>query len=112
MHIERRFHRKVWEWYLLLLIANGLDLLFTYFGVSHGILEEANPLLRPYILTVWPFVVKIGELALLALVIVAMLRTPQSRARFVFRTLQVVTGAYGVVLLMHLLNLVTIVIRG
>ncbi len=111
MHIGRRINQKLWRWYLVLLFANGLDLLFTYFGVSRGYFHEANPLLRPYIDTPWLFVAKMGGMGLLALVLAVMLRTTQWRVRLVVGAVQITAGLYGIVILMHLLYLLTVVGR-
>ncbi len=105
MQTERRFNRELWEWYLLLLIVNGLDLMFTYFGVSHGYVHEANPLLRSYILTPWVFVVKMAGMVLLAMVIAVLLRTTPGRVRLILGAVQVAAGLYGIVLMMHVLYL-------
>ena len=57
--------RRIWRWYWALLLANALDLLFTYTAVERGV-EEANVLLRPILLTPWPAVAKFTALGLLA----------------------------------------------
>ncbi len=103
----RLFNRQLWLWYFLLLIANELDLVFTYFGLSRGLFLEANPLVRPLLFTLWPVVVKFGGLALLAPCIAAVLRTTLWRQRLVLGMVQIATWVYGIVLLMHLLYLLT-----
>ncbi len=107
-HAKLLFNRKLWRWYVALVIANVLDLAFTYFGLSHGFFYEANPLVASYIFTVWPLVVKFGGLALLALGIAAALRTTVRRQQRVLQVIRVTTGVYGVVIVLHVIYLLTV----
>src|SRR2546426_3777467 len=38
----RHLTRELWRWYILLLIANELDLAYTYVGLSRGAFLEGN----------------------------------------------------------------------
>ncbi len=109
MQAKRLFNRKLWRWYFILVIANLLDLAFTYFGLSHGIFSEANPLVRSHLFTLWPVAVKIGGLGLLALGIGAVLQSTLRRQRFVLRAVRLTTGVYAAVIVLHVLYLLTVI---
>jgi len=98
--------RELWRWYILLLIANELDLAYTYFGLSRGAFLEGNPWMEPYLLTWWPIGVKVVCLAALAVGIVAALSAGLVRQQRVLRALRVATGVYAAVLVLHVVNLV------
>lgn len=98
------FARHLWRWYSLLVIANLLDLVFTYFGLSHGFFHEGNPIVAAQLYTFWPMGIKAGGLALLALGIVAVLRTtrrPRQRQMLAFKVVVATVGIYGFVIFLH-----------
>ncbi len=99
--------RELWRSYIVLLIANELDLVYTYFGLSRGAFLEWNPWLRPHLLTWWPIGVKVGCLAALAVGIIAIVRAGSSRQQRVLRALRVATAVYATVLVLHVVNLLT-----
>lgn len=97
--------RQLWRWYIVVFIANELDLVFTYFGLGQGFLHEANPLLRPHIYTLWPIAIKILALAGLALGIAAAVNAGFARKRRVLRVLHGVAAIYCFVLILHLFTI-------
>lgn len=108
----RRLSRELWRWYILLLIANELDLVYTYFGLSRGVFLEWNPWLRPHLLTWWPIGVKVACLAALAVGIIAVLRAGLAGQQRVLRALRTATGVYAGVLVLHIVYLLTSLSRG
>ncbi len=94
--------RDLWRWYVSLLIANELDLVYTYVGVARGAFSEANPWLGPLLHTWWPIGVKAGALALLAVGIAAAGRTAPSRQARVLRAVRLAAAVYAGVLVLHL----------
>ncbi len=104
--------RKLWRSYILLFIANELDLVYTYFGLSQGMFLEGNPWLKPHILTWYPMGIKAVCLAALAIGIVAVLQTGIPRQRRALFALQAATAVYAGVLVLHLVNLVASLARG
>jgi hypothetical protein len=95
--------RALWRWYAVLLLANALDLLFTYTAAERGI-DELNPLLRPLLLTPWPTIIKAGVLLLLAVG----LWTGTRRAGARPPVLSILRGAafvYVVLIVFHLVGL-------
>ncbi len=104
---------ELWRWYILLFIANELDLVYTYFGLSQGSFLEGNPWLRPLLLTWWPIIVKAVSLGGLAIAIVAVLQqTGLARQQRVLRALRAVTVVYVAVLALHVMNLLASLSRG
>lgn len=112
MTAGRALSRELWRWYILLLIANELDLAYTYFGLSRGAFLEGNPWMEPFLLTWWPIGVKAVCLAALAVGIVAVLSTGLVRQERVLRALRAATVVYAAVLVLHLYNLLTSLSRG
>ena len=104
--------RKLWRSYIVLLIANELDLVYTYFGLSRGSFLEWNPWLKPHLLTWYPLTIKAVGLAALALGIVAVLRVGTPRQRRALLVLQTATAVYAGVLVLHLINLLDSISRG
>src|SRR5439155_2367228 len=98
--------------YILLLIANELDLAYTYVGLSRGAFLEGNPWLGPLLLTWWPIAIKVICLAGLALGILVILEAGLPRQRRVLRALRVATAVYTAVLILHIVNLLTSLPRG
>lgn len=97
--------RPLWRWYAVLLLANALDLLFTYTAVERGI-DELNPLLRPLLLTPWPTILKAVVLVLLAIGLWALARRDGSR----LPVLLILRGAafvYVVLIAFHVVGLLT-----
>lgn len=93
----------IWRWYWVLLIANALDLLFTYTAAERGF-EEANAILQPVLLTPWPAILKFYWLGILGIGLVAAMPVGVSRLR-VFFLLRVATYVYVGVILFHLIGL-------
>ncbi len=112
MTAGRVLSRELWRWYILLLIANELDLAYTYFGLSRGTFLEGNPWMEPYLLTWWPIGVKAVCLAGLAVGIIAVLSAGLVRQQRVLRALRVATGVYAAVLVLHIVNLLVSLSRG
>ncbi len=105
-----RFTDNVWRLYSLLVIANLLDLVFTYFGLGRGFFQEANPIAQAHLYTLWPLSMKAGGLTLLALGIYAALRTTRrSRQRrlLAFGAVALTVGVYGIVVVLHVVYLLT-----
>jgi len=95
--------KALWRWYAVLLLANALDLLFTYVAAERGV-EELNPMLRPLLLTPWPTIVKAVVLILLAVSLYALARRDGSR----LPVLSILRGAafvYVALIAFHLLGL-------
>lgn len=92
---------------MLLVIANELDLVYTYFGLSRGAFAEGNPMWRPLLYTAWPLTLKILALAGLALGIAALARTSLPRQQAVLQTLKLTTAIYAILLALHVVNLLT-----
>lgn len=105
-------NRELWRWYILLFIANELDLVYTYFGLSRGVFQEANPLLRPHLFTLWPIMLKVVGLAGLALGIVAALQAGVKYQQRLLRVLRATTTVYVAILVMHLVYLLETITRG
>lgn len=108
--MEDRFVATVkscWRWYSALLITNALDLLFTYTALERGI-QEGNPLLRPFILTPWPPVVKLLAFGLLA----HGLWLTVQRMRWTGPVLSLLQSATVVYLLVVVVHVVGLYIRG
>lgn len=105
-------NRELWRWYVLLFIANELDLVYTYFGLGRGSFLEANPFLEPHLLTWWPITLKIVCLAGLAVAVVAVLEAGLGRQQRVLQALRFATGVYTGVLVVHIFNLVATLTRG
>ena len=103
----RHLGRELWRWYILLFIANELDLAYTYVGLNRGAFLEGNPWLRPMLLTWWPIIVKVVALGGLALGIFVILEAGLPRQRRVLRVLRMATAVYTGVLVLHLVNLLT-----
>jgi hypothetical protein len=97
--------KQLWRWYIVVFIANELDLVFTYFGLGQGFLQEVNPLLRPHIYTLWPITIKVLALAGLALGIAAAVNASFARKRRVLRVLHGVAAIYCIVLILHLVTI-------
>ncbi len=108
----RVLSRELWRWYILLLIANELDLAYTYFGLSRGAFLEGNPWMEPYLLTWWPIGVKAVCLAGLAVGIIAVLSAGLVRQQRVLRALRAATAVYAAVLVLHVVNLLASLSRG
>lgn len=100
-HRSRRTVAIFWRWYAALLLANALDLLFTYVAVERGF-EELNPLLRPILLTPWPAGVKMAVLVVLACGLWQVVR----HARHPGRTLSLLQGATAVYLIVVAIHVV------
>lgn len=95
--------RGIWRWYGVLLVANALDLLFTYVAVQRGV-GEMNWILQPILLTPWPTVLKFSALGLLGVGLLYVMPV----GRRPFRMLQMVRATayfYLGVLLFHLVGL-------
>lgn len=112
MHTTPLLSRQLWRWYLLLVIANELDLVYTYFGLGRGFFAEANPLVQPYLLTLWPIAQKAIPLLGLAIANVAVLRSTTRRQETVLTVLQAVTAVYAVLAFLHVVNLLATLWRG
>ncbi len=95
--------KALWRWYAVLLLANALDLLFTYVAVERGI-EELNPVLRPLLLTPWPTVGKTVAFCLLAVSLWMIVKREGNRLP-VLSMLRGAAVAYLVVIVFHLLGL-------
>ncbi len=108
----RHLTRELWRWYILLLIANELDLAYTYVGLSRGAFLEGNPWLGPLLLTWWPIIVKVICLAGLALGILVILEAGLPRQRRVLRVLRMATTIYTAVVVLHVVYLVASLSRG
>jgi len=100
-------NRELWRWYILLLIANELDLAYTYLGLNRGTLLEANPLVAPHLYTWWPLAMKLVPLAGLALGLAVAARADDRRQRRALGAVRFATAVYTAILVMHLLNLLT-----
>ncbi len=98
-----RLSRKAWRWYWVLLLANALDLLFTYTAVERGI-EEWNPLLRPFLLTPWPALLKFAAFGILAYGLWQLAWRPRS-ARRIGALVQSTAMMYLAVIVIHLVGL-------
>jgi len=109
---ERALSRELWRSYVLLFIANELDLVYTYFGLSRGVFLEGNPWLRPLLLTWWPIAIKVILLAALAFGIIVILEAGLPRQRRVLRALRMAITVYAGVLVLHVVNLLTSLSRG
>ncbi|HEU4798967.1 MAG TPA: DUF5658 family protein [bacterium] len=110
MQAKDLLSQELWRWYILLVIANELDLIFTYFGLSRGMFLEANPLVAPHLYTWWPVAMKLFPLAGLALGIFAAVRTGHHRLPHALGAIRLTTAIYTVILVLHLLNFVTSVL--
>jgi hypothetical protein len=99
--------RMLWRWYLLLLVANELDLAFTYLGLSRGTFFEANPLVQPHLYTLWPIVMKLAPLAGLALAVFVVVSHAHHLQSRVLGALRLATAVYAVVLVLHILHVLT-----
>lgn len=104
--------RTLWRWYLLLLLANGLDFAFTYVGLSRGTFTEANPLVRPFLDTWWPVLMKLTPLAGLALGVYVVLKEASHLQVRVLQALRLATAIYAIVLVMHVLHVLTSSLTG
>lgn len=98
-----RLKETIWRWYCVLLIANALDLLFTYVAMGRGI-PELNPLLQPIVLTPWPPVLKLATFCFLAYGLWQIVRRPGS-ARRILALLQSTAVIYLIVIAIHLVGL-------
>lgn len=105
-------NRTLWRWYVLLLIANELDLAFTYLGLSQGTFFEANPIVRPHLYTWWPILMKLAPLAGLALAVYAVLSHAQHLQSRVLGALRLATAIYTIVLVMHMLHVLSSAFTG
>jgi hypothetical protein len=95
--------RGIWRWYWALLVANALDLLFTYAAVARGF-QETNRVLQPILHTPWPFILKFSALTLLAIGLLYV--TPTGGRPFrVLRMVRVAAVFYLTILLFHLVGL-------
>lgn len=102
----------LWRLYAVLLIANELDLVLTYAGLSRGRFIEANPLMEPLLYTFWPLVMKQVPLAGLALGVASVLTLRPCLREQTSAAVSLATAVYAAVLIAHLLNiLVTILPR-
>ena len=97
------FGTILWRWYAVLLLANALDVLFTYTAAERGF-QELNPILKPILLTPWPVMWKLGALTLLAY---GLWQLAESRQRSlpVLGLLQSATTIYLVVIVLHVFAL-------
>ncbi|KRT76183.1 MAG: hypothetical protein XU14_C0060G0001 [Armatimonadetes bacterium CSP1-3] len=95
--------RQPWHWYWVLVIANALDLLFTYTAAERGI-DEANVILRPVLLTPWPPLVKLAALALLAAGLTSIIRARRNPSP-ALRMVRLTAWIYLSVVIFHLLGL-------
>ena len=110
LHPKQLLTSKLWRLYALLVIANMLDLVFTYFGLSHGFFQEANPFAQARLYTMWPMAMKAGGLALLAVGIYGALRTtrrPRQRQLLALGAVLLTVSIYGVVVVLHVVYLLT-----
>lgn len=107
MENVRVFSRELWRWFLLLVIANELDLAYTYVGLSRGVFQEANPILRPHLYTWWPIALKVIALTGLALGIAAVVRHGFRRQQMVLEAVRITTAVYLVILVIHVVYLLT-----
>lgn len=105
-------NRELWRWYVLLFIANELDLVYTYFGLGRGSFLEANPWLAPHLLTWWPITLKVVCLAGLAVAVVAVLEAGLGRQQRMLGALRFTTAVYAGVLVLHIMNLLISLMRG
>jgi len=96
--------RHIWRWYWALLIANALDLLFTYAAAERGV-SELNLILRPILLTPWPTVLKFSSLALLG-VGLTLVAPGGGRPARVLRLVRATAFIYLGVICLHVLGLV------
>src|SRR5437879_12950047 len=101
----RHLSRELWRWYILLLIANELDLAYTYVGLSRGAFLEGNPWLGPLLLTWWPIAIKVICLAGLALGLLVILEAGLPRQPRVLPALRIATPGSPAVLILPLVNL-------
>ncbi len=98
-----KISRTFWRWYSALLLANALDLLFTYTAIERGF-HEWNPLLQPMLLTPWLIVVKLAVFAPLAWGLWHTVRRDRA-IRPVLSLLQSVTMVYLFVIALHVVGL-------
>ncbi|MDQ7843254.1 MAG: DUF5658 family protein [Armatimonadota bacterium] len=101
---KRRPDGELWRWYAVLVIANELDLVFTYLGLSRGTFLEANPLVRPYLYTWWPFIMKLGPLAGLALAIAVVVRRGQRLHPRTLTAVRLAAVIYAGIVLLHIVT--------
>lgn len=95
--------RGIWRWYGVLLVANALDLLFTYVAVQRGV-GEMNWILQPILLTPWPTLLKFSALGLLGAGLLYII--PAGRRPFrILQMVRVTALLYVGVLLFHLVGL-------
>lgn len=104
--------RQLWRWYILLFIANELDLVYTYFGLGQGFFQEGNPVIRPHLYTWWPITMKAVALAGLALGIAVVLRAGLRRQQRALKAIRMATAVYAAVLVLHLVTLLRSLGRG
>lgn len=105
MQTGASLHRDLWRWYASLLIANELDLVYTYVGLARGAFVEANPWLGPLLHTWWPIGIKAAALLLLAAGVALASRSAPTRQARVVRALRLAAVVYAGVLTLHLLYL-------
>jgi len=95
------YRARIWRTYIVLLVANQLDVVYTYYGLARGYLEEGNPLLRDYMYTWWPVTLKIIALAILGLAIAMALQARWRHHGHLLFALQAVAAVYAAVVALH-----------
>lgn len=98
--------RRIWRTYIVLLIGNQLDAVYTYYGLALGFFDEGNPLLQAHVYTWWPIAWKVTALAALALGIAIAVRTGWQHQRRLLSALRAVTAVYALVLVLHMVALI------
>ena len=108
MSSSLKLTRTFWRWYAALLLANALDLLFTYTAAERGI-GEWNPIIRPFLLTPYPAVVKLVALCLLGFGLWQIVRQPR-RLKPILALLQGATLMYLLVIGLHVVGLLLTIV--
>lgn len=98
-------NRELWRLYMLLVLANELDLALTYMGLAAGTFVEANPLMAPLLDTSWPVIMKLIPLAGLALALYAVVEAAPLRRRWAHGAISLAAAVYALVLMAHALNI-------
>lgn len=93
--------RRLWRTYIFLVVANQLDVIYTYRGLALGLFQEGNPLLQAQVYTWWPIALKILALAALGVGIAAAVRAGWGQQRRLLFALQAVTAVYAAILILH-----------
>lgn len=88
--------------YILLALFNLADAIFTYLGVTHGVIREANPLMNMLITSEPLFFLATKVFLSFCLLVIGHMSRSLQQQRFYRVTLSSVTVLYGGVFLLHL----------